>query len=90
MWLRCFFSNCYCLKVNCTVGEVNTEVGERLQQQSAIQGEHQGLFRFMLFVEKELAMVISGVGNALYALLGFHYVMHYEYCGHVVKCLECI
>jgi len=44
----------------------------------------------MLYVEKELVMVSSGAGNALYALLAFHYVMHYEYCGHVVKCIECI
>ena len=86
------FSNCdvYCLKVNCTVGEVNTEVRERLRPYVAVQVEHQGLFRFMLFAETELMIVSSGVANALYALLAFHYVMHYEYCGHVVKCLECI
>jgi len=85
------FSNCdvYCLKVNCTVGEVKTEVRERLQPYLAVQGEHQGSFGFML-AKKELVMVISRVGNALYALLAFHYVMHYEYCGHVVKCPECM
>jgi len=31
-----------------------------------------------------------GFGNGLYALLAFCYVMHYEYCGHVMKCLEFI
>jgi len=85
------FSNCdvYCWKVNCTVGEVKTEVRERLQPYLAVQGYHQGPFGLML-AKKELVMVISRVGYALYALLAFHYVVHYEYCGHVVKCLECI
>jgi len=47
-----------CLKVNVTVGEVNADVRERLQPYQAIQGEHQGPYRFVLFAQKELVMVI--------------------------------
>ena len=58
------FSNCdlYYFKVNCTVGQVNTKVRERLQQYLAVQGETK--FIFMLFAERELVMIISGAGNA--------------------------
>jgi len=49
-----------CLKVNVTVGEVNADVRERLQPYQAVQGEQQGPYRFMLFAQKELVMVIPG------------------------------
>jgi len=82
-------SNCDvdCLKANGTAGEFSTDVRERLQPYLAVQGEHPGPYRFMLFAEKELVMDIPGAANALYALLAFHHVMNYEYCGHAVKCL---
>jgi len=42
------------------VGEVNADVRERLQPYQVVQGEHQGPYRFMLFAQKELVMVIPG------------------------------
>jgi len=49
-----------CLKVNVTVGDVNADVRERLQPYQAVQGEHQAPYRFMLFAQQELVMVILG------------------------------
>jgi len=93
MLVTAHFSYCDvdCLKVNCKLGDIITDVGERLHPYLAVQEEQQGSYRFMLFAEKELVMVIpGGAANALYALLALHHVMNYEYCGHVVKCLEFI
>ena len=42
------------------MGEVNADVRERLQPYQVVQGEHQGPYRFMLFAQKELVMVIPG------------------------------
>jgi len=42
------------------VGDVNADVRERLQRYQAVQGEHQGPYRLMLFAQKELVMVIPG------------------------------
>jgi len=49
-----------CLKVNVTLGEVNADVRECLQPYQAVQGEHQGPYRFMLFAQKELVVAIPG------------------------------
>jgi len=52
------FSYCFvvCLEVNCTMGNVMSDVRKRLQLHLGVPGEHQGLYRFMLLVEKQRVM----------------------------------
>jgi len=45
-----------CFKVNCTVGNVMTDIKKRLQLHLVGQGKHQGPYRFMLLAEKQRVM----------------------------------